>query len=78
MPEVGLAIGRSTGSYCGLQREWLYWYDQEGNRFLTPEEVAQQEREIAQQEREIAQQERSRSQKLADKLRELGIDPDAL
>lgn len=71
MPEVGLAIARSTGSYCGLQREWLYWYDQEGNRFLTPEEVAQQEREIAQQER-------SRSQKLADKLRELGIDPDAL
>jgi hypothetical protein len=49
MPEVGLAIGRSTGSYCGLQREWLYWYDQEGNRFLTSEEVAQQEREIAQQ-----------------------------
>ena len=71
MPEVGLGIGRGMGSYCGLQREWLYWYDQAGNRFLTPEEVAQQEREIAQQER-------SRSQKLAAKLRELGIDPDAL
>jgi Uma2 family endonuclease len=64
MPEVGLGIGRGMGSYCGLQREWLYWYDQAGNRFLTPEEVAQQER--------------SRSQKLAAKLRELGIDPDAL
>ena len=65
--EVNLGIGRGMGSYCGLEREWLYWYDQQGNRFLTPEEVAQQEREIAQQERE-------RSQKLAAKLRELGID----
>ena len=71
LPEVDLGIGRGMGSYCGLEREWLYWYDQQGNRFLTPEEVAQQEREIAQQERE-------RSQKLAAKLRELGIDPDAL
>jgi Uma2 family endonuclease len=64
LPEVDLGIGRGMGSYCGLEREWLYWYDQQGNRFLTPEEVAQQERE--------------RSQKLAAKLRELGIDPDAL
>jgi hypothetical protein len=71
MPEVGLGIGRGIGSYCGLQREWLCWYDQEGKRFPTPEEVAQQEREIAQQERD-------RAQKLAAKLRELGIDPDEL
>jgi hypothetical protein len=71
MPEVGLGIGRGIGSYCGLQREWLCWYDQEGKRFPTPEEVAQQEREIAQQER-------GRAQKLAAKLRELGIDPDEL
>jgi Uma2 family endonuclease len=85
MPELGLGIGRGIGSYCGLQREWLCWYDQEGKRFPTPEEVAQQEREIAQQEREIAQQEREiaqqergRAQKLAAKLRELGIDPDEL
>jgi Uma2 family endonuclease len=64
LPEVNLGIGRGMGSYCGLEREWLYWYDQQGSRFLTPEEVAQQERK--------------RSQKLAAKLRELGIEPDAL
>lgn len=40
MPEIGLGIGRSRGSYCGLQREWLYWYDQEGNRYPNPEETA--------------------------------------
>lgn len=64
MNEIGLGIGRAVSSYCGLQREWLCWYDQQENRFLAPEEVAQQERE--------------RSQKLAAKLQELGIDPNAL
>jgi hypothetical protein len=104
MPEVGLGIGRGMGSFCGLEREWLFWYDQNGNRFLTPEEVAQrerdlarqaiemaqqaqemaqqaqetaqQEREMARQAQEIAQQEREMAQKLAAKLRELGIDPE--
>ena len=37
---------------------------------------AQQERERAQQERERAQQERERAERLAQRLRELGIDPE--
>ena len=37
---------------------------------------AQQERELAQQERERAQQERERAERLAQRLRELGIDPE--
>ena len=47
MPEIGLGIGRSIGSYCGLQREWLFWYDQEGERFPIPEEMIEQERQRA-------------------------------
>jgi Uma2 family endonuclease len=39
MPEIGLGIGRGIGSHRGLQREWLYWFDQRGNRILTPEEL---------------------------------------
>lgn len=39
MPEIGLGIGREIGSHRGLQREWLYWFDQRGNRILTPEEL---------------------------------------
>lgn len=54
MPEIGLAIGREQGIYQGWQREWLYWYDQEGCKLPTPEE---------------------RAERLAQKLRELGIDP---
>ena len=36
---VGLGIGRGIGSHRELQREWLYWFDQRGNRILTPEEL---------------------------------------
>jgi Uma2 family endonuclease len=68
MPEIGLGIGREEGVYQGWQREWLFWYDQAGNRIASPEELAQQ----AQQQ---AQQSRQRAERLAEKLRELGVDP---
>lgn len=62
MPELGLGIGRGRGTYEGWTREWLYWYDQDGNQHPTPEEIAQQERE--------------RAERLATRLREMGVDPD--
>ncbi len=42
MPEIGLGIGREVGTHDRCRREWLYWYDEEGNRFLTPDERAEQ------------------------------------
>ena len=71
MPEIGLGIGRSQGTYQGWTREWLYWYDSGGNRLLTPEEMAHREHERAQQQQE-------RAERLATRLREMGIDPDNL
>ncbi|MEH2238215.1 Uma2 family endonuclease [Nostoc sp.] len=62
IPEIGLAIGRERGTYLGRTREWLYWYDQEGRRLPTPEELVQQERQ--------------RAQRLAQRLRDLGINPE--
>jgi hypothetical protein len=64
MPEIGLGIGREIGTYDRCQREWLYWYNSDGVRFPTPDEVAQQERQ--------------RTQRLAERLREMGIDPEQL
>jgi Uma2 family endonuclease len=61
MPEIDLGIGCERGNYGGITREWLYWYDRDGKRYLTPNERIQQEV--------------TRSTKLADKLRQLGIDP---
>ncbi|HBL12436.1 MAG TPA: hypothetical protein DD379_13720 [Cyanobacteria bacterium UBA11162] len=64
LPEINLGIGAERGTYQGLNREWVYWYDQQGNRYLTPEERIQQ-----------AEQ---RAQRLVEQLRELGVDRDAL
>ncbi|MEH1778020.1 MAG: Uma2 family endonuclease [Nostoc sp.] len=71
LPEIGLAIGMERGTYLGIPREWLYWYDQQGQRFFTPQEQAK----LAQQE---AQEALRRVQLLAERLRSLGIDPDSL
>jgi hypothetical protein len=71
MPEVGLGIGYEQGTHEGWSREWLYWYDPQGNRFPAPENVIQQERLRAERA----------EQQLADliaKLQERGIDPDTL
>jgi hypothetical protein len=62
MPELNLGLGCEQGNNGGWQRDWLYWYNQGGDRYPTNEELAQQERELAQQERELAQQERELAQ----------------
>lgn len=46
LPEIGLGIGRGRGSFEGWNREWLYWYDRDGNRFLSPDERIQQEQRL--------------------------------
>jgi Uma2 family endonuclease len=64
LSELNLGIGIEEGTYQGITREWLYWYDEEGTRYLTPEEqilAAQQQ-----------------AAKLAAKLKSLGIDPESL
>jgi Uma2 family endonuclease len=38
MPEVGLEIGRTVTFSGGLEREVLSWFNQQGVRYLTPEE----------------------------------------
>ncbi|WP_017324206.1 Uma2 family endonuclease [Synechococcus sp. PCC 7336] len=64
LPEIGLGLGSESGTYRGWSRDWLYWYDREGNRLTAPTEVAEQERLLREQ--------------LLDKLRQKGIDPDTL
>ncbi|NEO54186.1 MAG: Uma2 family endonuclease [Okeania sp. SIO3B5] len=92
MPEIGLGIGTEFGNHYRSEQEWLYWYDSEGNRFMTPEEgelqqklQVQQERQRAeqfqqelQQERLEAQQQRQRAEQLEQMLRSLGVDPEQL
>ncbi|GCL35191.1 hypothetical protein SR1949_02830 [Sphaerospermopsis reniformis] len=82
LSELNLGIGREEGKYQGITREWLYWYDEQRKRYLTAEELLQQERERAEFERKKAEferkkaeSERLRSQRLEEILRSHGIDP---
>jgi Uma2 family endonuclease len=113
MPEIGLAIGRESLAYDQTNREWLYWYDEAGARYLTPWEGEENEAARAKAEKQRANAEaqranaeakradveakradveatRAKAEKqradaeaaknklLADRLRELGVDPDLL
>ena len=62
MPEIGLGIGSEVGSYERCQREWLYWYDSQGNRLMTPEEKTLQQQQRAEQEQQRAEQEQQRAE----------------
>ena len=44
MPEIGLGIGRGRGLHEGIEQEWLYWFDELGNRYPAPPDVILQER----------------------------------
>ena len=62
LPEISLGIGCERGNYCGVTREWMYWYDEQGQRYLTPAEQIKQETQRAQQATQHAQQEAQRAQ----------------
>jgi Uma2 family endonuclease len=68
---AGLGLRLWEGSYEDTTTTWLRWVDEEGHLVLTGKELA--EREAARASREAA-----RAERLADKLRELGVDPDAI
>jgi Uma2 family endonuclease len=127
MPEIGLGIGYERGDYGGITRDWLYWYNEDNQRYPTPSEwvqleqqqssieiskarqaqaeskqvrqqfdrakaeseqaKAESEQAKAESEQAKAESERAKAEseqvrnlaeKLAAKLRTLGIDPDDL
>jgi len=82
LEEIGLGIGKERGIFQGIEREWLYWYDREGKRYLTPEErlktsenQALEARSQALEARNQAREAQERAKILEAKLRSLGIDP---
>jgi Uma2 family endonuclease len=78
IPELGVELGIWQGLYQNWELPWLRWWDSQGNLLPTGHEKAEQERLVAQTLTLQLQQEKERSEKLAARLRELGIDPDHL
>ncbi|MCY7283221.1 MAG: Uma2 family endonuclease [Cyanobacteria bacterium CAN_BIN43] len=76
MPEIGLGIGSERANYGALEREWLYWYDENNHRYPTPAEQIELERERASLESHRADRENQRAERLAAQLRALGIEPE--
>lgn len=64
MPELDLGLGVWQGEYRGIQRQWLRWYDTNGNWIPTD----------AEQEQQRAEQAEQRAEQLAQRLRDLGIE----
>jgi Uma2 family endonuclease len=62
IPEIGLGIGRFQHRSAAVSRAALTWYDVAGARYLSVEEIANQERQRAEQERQRAEQERQRAE----------------
>jgi Uma2 family endonuclease len=83
MPEISLGIGSERANYDDLTREWLYWYDENDQRYPTPYEQIEQERQRAdnadraiERERQQTEQERQRAERLVAQLRALGVEPE--
>jgi Uma2 family endonuclease len=85
---MGVEIGLQQESTT----TWLRWWDESGNLLLTGDEraiaekqarldaeaIANQERLIAAQERLAKEQAEQKAQRLAERLRALGLDPDEI
>jgi len=71
LPGIGLGVTLWEGIFEGQHATWLRWCDQEGVVIPTGAERTASERQRADSERQ-------RAERLVEKLRELGMDPDQL
>jgi Uma2 family endonuclease len=71
MPEIGLGIGYTRGNYNGLEQEWVYWFNEQGERYQVPDEIIQQERQKLELERQRAESERQRAEAAQRRSQEL-------
>lgn len=85
LEQVELGLTLWSGEFEGRQDTWLRWCYQDGTvlptgdeRAQTAEQLAQTAEQQAEDERQQKEQALSRAEILAEKLREMGINPDNL
>ncbi|MFM6439726.1 MAG: hypothetical protein ACKPGW_33165, partial [Microcystis panniformis] len=83
--EINLFLGVWQGKKADVTAYWLRWWELSGNLLLWGSELVEQENERAAQERQRAEQaeleleqERISRQRLVQKLKELGVNPENL
>lgn len=75
MPDLDLGLALWQGEYRGKERQWLRWYDTDGNWIPAEAERVEQAKQQAQQAEARAQQAEARAEELARRLQELGLEP---
>jgi Uma2 family endonuclease len=76
--QIGLGLWQGTSSFANVERLWLRWYDAQGNWIPTNAEQADREKEERQQAEQRAIVSEQRAERLAQMLRDQGIDPDSI
>lgn len=78
LPETGLRLTLWNGTFENWEREWLRFTDSNGNLLLTGEENSKIEAKRADSAEQRADSAEQRAEKLAEKLRELGLNPNEI
>jgi len=92
IPELGLSLGLWEGTFRGIYKQWLRWFTITGELILEPSEktavfeemveIAEEQAAVFEERAEIAEQEANEAKRkaaiLAEKLRQLGVNPDEL
>ena len=69
--QLGVELGIWQGLYGNMELPWLRWWDSQGNLLLNGDERVKQEHDITEQERQ-------RANRLAERLLQMGINPDEI
>ncbi|BCL34419.1 Uma2 family endonuclease [Nostoc sp. MS1] len=75
---MGVELGIWQGQYNNMTAPWLRWWDAQGNLLLSSEEQCLRLTTQTHQLTLQLEQEKQRAEHLAERLRQLGIDPEQL
>lgn len=76
LPLVQLGLTLKEGKYEDLKGTWLRWCDKDGHILSTGQERTAEERKKAKKAEMKAQEECKKAERLMEKLRMLGVDPE--
>ncbi|MBD2354130.1 Uma2 family endonuclease [Tolypothrix sp. FACHB-123] len=78
MPEINLSLGLWQGSFRDIERLWLRWFTLAGELIPEPAEEAAAANERAMIAEQEAEEAKRKAAQLAERLRQLGVNPDDL
>ncbi len=78
MPELGLSLGLWQGIFRGIDKLWLRWFTIAGELIPFSEEEVESAKLEANSAKQEANSAKVKAEKLAEKLRQLGINPDEI